>query len=116
MTDRLQDPDRLPLFTKPVTVIHREEYSALLAERDSLSTAHIRQRVVTILGAFTLAVAASLVGFVGGFWVGHHTNDQSFKAACSRVVDEALQNAQERAAKLPRDEETAAGSVQTVRH
>lgn len=45
-----------------------------------------------ILGVFTIAMTAALLGFVGGFWVGQHANDESFKAACSRVVDQALKD------------------------
>jgi hypothetical protein len=77
---------------QPVALVDRDEYHALLAEREFLSTAFVRQRVVTIVGAFTLAIAASLTAFLGGFWVGQRINDESFKAACSRVVDETMKN------------------------
>ena len=116
MTDRLQDPGRPAFSMKPVAVIDREEYNTLLAERDSLSTAYLRQRAVTIVGVFTLAVVASLLGFVGGFWVGQHTNDQSFKAACSRVIDEAVSIARPRATKLVYIQEAAAEPVQNGCH
>ncbi|MGH7473001.1 MAG: hypothetical protein ACREJW_03590, partial [Candidatus Methylomirabilales bacterium] len=85
-----QDPGRAALLTKPVVVVDREGFEAVIAERDLLSTASDRHRVRTILGIFTLVMMAALLGFFGGFWVGQHANDESFKAACSRVVDEAM--------------------------
>ncbi|MCI0483321.1 MAG: hypothetical protein L0Y78_01930, partial [candidate division NC10 bacterium] len=80
-------------LTKPVVVVDREGYEAVIAERDIHSTADARHRVRMILAIFTLLITGVLVGFFGGFWVGQHTNGESFKAACSRVVDEALKDA-----------------------
>ena len=102
------------LLTKPVAVVDRQEYDVLIADREFLSTAFVRQRIWTILGVFTFVITAALVGFVGGFWVGQHTNDESFKAACSRVVDETLRSAKPQRSRVVHVEEIAAGPVHEV--
>jgi hypothetical protein len=90
LTNGAQETGRAALTTKPVVVVTREGFEAVIAERDRLSTASESQRVRMLLGLFTIALTAALLGFVGGFSVGQHTNDESFKAACSRVVDETM--------------------------
>lgn len=102
------------LLTTPVAVVDRQEYDVLIADRELLSTAFVRQRVWTILAVFTLVMTAALMAFVGGFWVGQHTNDESFKAACSRVVDEALRSAKPQRARVVHLEDIAAGPVHEV--
>lgn len=92
-TNGMQDSGRAALLTKPVLIVDREGYEAVIAERDFHSTAAARHRVRMILGLFTIAITATLVGFVGGFWAAQDTNGESFKAACSRVVDETLKDA-----------------------
>jgi len=114
MMNRLESSGWPALLTKPVAVVDRREYDVLIADREFLSTAFVRQRIWTILGVFTLVITAALVGFVGGFWVGQHTNDESFKAACSRVVDEALRSAKPQRARVVHLEDIAAGPVQEV--
>ena len=99
------------LLTKPVAVVDRQEYDVLIADRELLSSAFVRQRIWTILAVFTLVITTALVGFVGGFWVGQHTNDESFKAACSRVVDEALRSAKPQRSRVVPVEDIAAGPV-----
>ena len=102
------------LLTKPVAVVNRHEYDVLIADREFLSTAFVRQRIWTILAVFTVVITAALMGFVGGFWVGQHTNDESFKAACSRVVDEALRSVKPQRTRVVHVEEIAAGPVHEV--
>jgi hypothetical protein len=95
-----------------VAVIDRQEYDVLIADRELLSSAFVRRRIWTILAVFTLVITTALMGFVGGFWVGQHINDESFKAACSRVVDETLRNAKpQRSRLLLHFEDVAAGLV-----
>jgi len=93
VTNGVQNSGQAALLTKPVVVVDREGYEAVIAERDLHSTAAVRHGVRAILGVFTLVMIAALLGFFGGFMVGQHTNGESFKAACSRVVDEALKDA-----------------------
>jgi hypothetical protein len=102
------------LLTTPVAVVDRQEYDVLIADRELLSTAFVRRRIWTILALFTLVITAVLVGFVGGFWVGQHANDESFKAACSRVVDEALRNARPQRGRVLQIEDVAASPVQEI--
>jgi hypothetical protein len=115
MIDGAQDSGRAALLTKPVVVVDREGFEAVIAERDHLSTASDRQRVRTILGVFTLLIAAALVGFVGGFWVGQHANDESFKAACSRVVDDAVKDVKCPGGNVGQIQDLPANPVQRVR-
>ena len=114
MMNRLESSGWPTLLTKPVAVVNRHEYDVLIADREFLSTAFVRQRIWTILAVFTLVITAALVGFVGGFWVGQHTNDESFKAACSRVVDEALRSVKPQRTRVVHVEEIAAGPVHEV--
>jgi nitrate/TMAO reductase-like tetraheme cytochrome c subunit len=114
MMNRPQRSGWPTLLTTPVAVIDRREYDVLIADRELLSTAFVRQRIRTILGVFTFVISAALVGFVGGFWVGQHTHDESFKAACSRVVDEALRSAKPQRSRVVRIEDVAAGPVHEV--
>ena len=102
------------LLTTPVAVVDRQEYDVLIADREFLSTAFVRHRIWTILGVFTLIITTALVGFVGGFWVGQHTNDESFKAACSRVVDETLRSAKPQRSRVVHVEDIAASPVHEV--
>lgn len=102
------------LLTRPVAVVDRQEYDVLIADRELLSTAFVRQRIWTILAIFTLVITAAFVGFVGGFWVGQHINDESFKAACSRVVDEALRNATPQRGRVMQIEDLATSPVQQI--
>ena len=102
------------LLTKPVAVVNRHEYDVLIADRELLSSAFVRQRIWTILAVFTLVITTALVGFVGGFWVGQHTNHESFKAACSRVVDEALRSPKPQRSRVVHVEDIAAGPAQEV--
>jgi type VI protein secretion system component VasK len=99
------------LLTKPVAVVDRQEYDVLIADRELLSRAFVRQRVWTILIVFTLVVTAALLAFVGGFWVGQHSNNESFKAACSRVVDETFRSAKPQRSRVVHVEDIAAGPV-----
>ncbi|MGH7371470.1 MAG: hypothetical protein ACREJK_06445 [Candidatus Methylomirabilales bacterium] len=110
-----QDSGRAALLTKPVVVVDREGYEAVIAERDFHSTASVRQRVRMILGVFTIAMTAALLGFVGGFWVGQHANNESFKAACSRVVDEAVKDVKCPGANVGQIQDVPADPVQRVR-
>lgn len=102
------------LLTKPVAVVDRQEYDVLIADRERLSTAFVRQKIWTILAIFTLVITATLLGFIGGFWVGQHANGESFKAACSRVVDEALRNARPERGRVMQFEDGAAFPVQEI--
>jgi len=115
ITNGAQDSKRAALLTKPVVVVDREGFEAVIEERDLLSTASDRQRVRTILGVFTLVMMAALLGFFGGFWVGQHTNDESFKAACSRVVDQALKDVKCPNGNVGQIQDVPSGSVQKVR-
>ena len=115
MTNGAQESGRAALLTKPVVVVDREGFEAVIAERDLLSTASDRQRVRTILGVFTLIMIAALLGFFGGFWVGQHTNDESFKAACSRVVDEAVKDVKCPGGTVGQIQDVPADQVQKVR-
>ncbi|KRT70525.1 MAG: hypothetical protein XU15_C0004G0101 [candidate division NC10 bacterium CSP1-5] len=110
-----QGSGRAALLTKPVVVVDREGYEAVIAERDFHSTASVRQRVRMILGVFTIAMTAALLGFVGGFWVGQHANNESFKAACSRVVDEAVKDVKCPGANVGQIQDVPADPVQRVR-
>ncbi|KRT70528.1 MAG: hypothetical protein XU15_C0004G0104 [candidate division NC10 bacterium CSP1-5] len=114
MMNRPQRSGWPALLTTPVAVVDRQEYDVLIADRELLSTAFVRQRIQTILGVFTLVMTAALLAFVGGFWVGQHTNDESFKAACSRVVDEALRSAKPQRSRVVHVEDVAAGPVHGV--
>ena len=114
MMNRPQRSGWPALLTTPVAVVDRQEYDVLIADRELLSTAFVRQRIRTILGVFTFVISAALVGFVGGFWVGQHTNHESFKAACSRVVDEALRSAKPQRSRVVHVEDVAAGPVHEV--
>jgi hypothetical protein len=115
MTNGAQDSQRAALVTKPVVVVDREGFDAVIAERDLLATASDRQRIRTILGIFTIAVTAALLGFVGGFAVGQHANDESFKAACSRVVDEAVKTVKCPNGNVGQVQDISADQVQRVR-
>jgi hypothetical protein len=101
---------------RPVAVVDRKEYDALVAERDLLSTALVRRRVGALLAAFTLAMGAALGAFMGGFWVGQLMNDESFKAACSRVVDEAVKGVRSQGGKMVQIEAPPADPVEKVRY
>jgi nitrate/TMAO reductase-like tetraheme cytochrome c subunit len=102
------------LLVTPVAVVDRQEYDVLVADREFLSSALVRQKVWTILVVFTLVMTAALLGFVGGFSVGQHTNDESFKAACSRVVNETLKSAKPQRSKVVYAEGVAASPVHEV--
>jgi len=115
MINGAQDSGRAALLTKPVVVVDREGFEAVIAERDHLSTASARQTVRTILGVFTLVMIAALLGFFGGFWVGQHANDESFKAACSRVLDEALKDVKCPGGNVGQIQDVPADPVQKVR-
>ncbi len=115
MTKGVQNSGRAALLTKPVVVVDREGYEVVIAERDFHSTADARHRVRAILAIFTLLITGVLVGFFGGFWVGQHTNSESFKAACSRVVDEALRDAKCPGGNVGRIEDVPGDQVQKVR-
>ena len=114
MMDRPQRSGWPALLTTPVAVVDRQEYDVLIADRELLSTAFIRQRIRTILAVFTLVLTAAVLAFVGGFWVGQHTHEESFKAACSRVVDEALRSAKPLRSKVVRIENVAASPLTEV--
>jgi hypothetical protein len=115
MTNGAQDAQRAALLTKPVMVVDREGFDTVIAERDFLATASDRQRVRMLLGLFTIAISAALLGFVGGFAVGQHTNDESFKAACSRVVDQTLKTVKCPNGNVGQIQDIPAEQVQKVR-
>jgi hypothetical protein len=104
------------LSTTPVAVVDRQEYDVLIADREFLSSALVRQNIWTMLAVFTFVITAAFVGFVGGFWVGQHTNDESFKAACSRVVDETFRSARPQRSRVVYVEDIAAGPVHELSH
>ena len=115
MMNRPQRSGWPALLTTPVAVVDRQEYDVLIADRELLSTAFVRQRIRTILGVFTLVMMAALLGFFGGFWVGQHANDESFKAACSRVVDDAVKDVKCPGGNVGQVQDLPANPVQRVR-
>lgn len=90
MSERPEAPEQPEISANRVTMVERDKYDALVNERDFLLSAFLRRRVVAIVAAFLLATTTALAGFWGGFAVGQQTNQESFKALCSQVVDEAM--------------------------
>jgi hypothetical protein len=97
-------------LTKRVTVIDPEKFNALVTERDLLLSAHLRRRIGTLVAVFILATAAALAGFWGGFAVSQRTNQESFKALCSEVVDQAMKKFEPRMNASPKKNRPPAAS------
>jgi hypothetical protein len=114
MTQGLQENGQTAVLATPVVMLDRDEYAALVSEVEFLSTAFVRQRVVSIVGGFTLAIAAALVAFLGGLSVGQRINDESFKFACSRVVDEAVKKVKISGARVLQMDDLSPDAVQKV--
>lgn len=94
MSKRPEDPKRSDSSMKQVAVVDREKYEALVTERNFLLSAYLRRRVGTLIVAFVFATTTALAGFWGGFAAGQQTNQESFKALCSKVVDQAIKRFQ----------------------
>lgn len=94
MSKEPEDPMRADFSTKPVAVVDREEYQALVTDHNFLLSAYLRRRVGTLIVAFVFATTTALAGFWGGFAAGQQANHESFKALCSQVVDQAIKTFQ----------------------
>lgn len=94
MSKRPEDPKRVDSFMNQVAVVDREKYEALVTECNFLLSAYLRRRVGTLIVAFVFATTTALAGFWGGFAAGQQINQESFKALCSQVVDQAIKNFQ----------------------
>ena len=94
MSKRPEDPKRSDSSMKQVALVDREKYEALVTERNFLLSAYLRRRVGTLIVAFVFATTTALAGFWGGFAAGQQTNQESFKALCSKAVDQAIKRFQ----------------------